>query len=297
MAKLLILQKLRSEQPFGVEIKVPFTCKNKETCIWYEDSFDESCNWTGYKNYDLKKFYNTFEVEAFYDNFRADILLSNSIKKYTPVFIEIYVSHPCEHQKIDSGNKIIELKINSEDDIKSIINSPIITEDGDLIRLYNFKPKGDFTGPPQHPKQLVKFSVFESYKMYCGNTDCQTFSCHRNKAIFELTSDFHPDFLPEYSLYDYGIVELYDLDPNLKVCNLCRYYRPRDILFDDLFDIRIDKRPIFCCLYKKLGTDKYRDPSDARTCTAFRKIDGKTMAEIRQEYKMVKTIIWKKPND
>ncbi|WP_302785862.1 hypothetical protein, partial [Alistipes shahii] len=72
---------------------------------------------------------------------------------------------------------------------------------------------------------------------------------------------------------------------------------PRDILFDDLFDIRIDKRPIFCCLYKKLGTDKYRDPSDARTCTAFRKIDGKTMAEIRQEYKMVKTIIWKKPND
>ena len=114
--------------------------------------------------------------------------------------------------------------------------------------------------------------------MYCGNTDCQTFSCHRNKAIFELTSDFHPDFLPEYSLYDYGIVELYDLDPNLKVCNLCRYYRPRDILFDDLFDIRIDKRPIFCCLYKKLGTDKYRDPSDARTCTAFRKIDGKTMA-------------------
>lgn len=133
LAKLLILQKLRSEQPFGVEIKVPFTCKNKETCIWYEDSFDESCNWTGYKNYDLKKFYNTFEVEAFYDNFRADILLSNSIKKYTPVFIEIYVSHPCEHQKIDSGNKIIELKINSEDDIKSIINSPIITEDGDLI--------------------------------------------------------------------------------------------------------------------------------------------------------------------
>lgn len=133
--------------------------------------------------------------------------------------------------------------------------------------------------------------------MYCGNTDCQTFSCHRNKAIFELTSDFHPDFLPEYSLYDYGIVELYNLDPNLKVCNLCRYYRPRDILFDDLFDIRIDKRPIFCCLYKKLGTDKYRDPSDARTCTAFRKIDGKTMAEIRQEYKMVKPIIWKKPND
>ena len=40
--------------------------------------------------------------------------------------------------------KIIELKINSEDDIKSIINSPIITEDGNLIRLYNFKPKGDF---------------------------------------------------------------------------------------------------------------------------------------------------------
>ena len=26
-------------------------------------------------------------------------------------------------------------------------------------------------------------------------------------------------------------------------------------------------------------------------------LDGKTMAEIRQEYKMVKTIIWKKPND
>ena len=82
--------KLRSEQPFGVEIKVPFTCKNKETCIWYEDSFDESCNWTGYKNYDLKKFYNTFEVEAFYDNFRADILLSNSIKKvYTGLYRNI----------------------------------------------------------------------------------------------------------------------------------------------------------------------------------------------------------------
>lgn len=41
LAKLLILQKLRSEQPFGVEIKVPFTCRNKETCIWYEDSNSE----------------------------------------------------------------------------------------------------------------------------------------------------------------------------------------------------------------------------------------------------------------
>ena len=148
------------------------------------------------------------KLKPFYDNFRADILLSNSIKSIHRSLSK-YMFHILANIKmIDSGNKIIELKINSEDDIKSIINSPIITEDGDLIRLYNFKPKGDFTGPPQHPKQLVKFSVFESYKMYCGNTDCQTFSCHRNKAIFELTSDFHPDFLPEYSLYDYGIVEL-----------------------------------------------------------------------------------------
>ena len=38
-------------------------------------------------------------------------------------------------KKIDSGNKIIELKINSEDDIKSIINSPIITEDGKSYQI------------------------------------------------------------------------------------------------------------------------------------------------------------------
>ena len=89
LAKLLILQKLRSEQPFGVEIKVPFTCRNKETCIWYEDSFDESCNWTGYKNYDLKKFYNTFEVEAstitFVQTFSFQIPLKSihrSLSKY-----------------------------------------------------------------------------------------------------------------------------------------------------------------------------------------------------------------------
>lgn len=294
LAKFLILQKLRSEQSFRIEITAPFSCANKETCLWYEDSCKEPCKWTGYKNFDLKKFYNTFEVESAYDNFRADILLSNSIKKFAPVFIEIYVSHPCEQQKIDSGNKIIELKINSEDDIKSIVDSSIITEDGNRIRFYNFNPPEEASGPPPHLKPLLKFSVYESLKMYCSYTDCLNFTQHNRKAIFELTLDTSFNFSSKTSLYDYGALVLYEHDNTFQVCNLCRYHRTRDMLCDDLWDTELDWRPIFCCLYKKLGINKYRDPSDARTCSAYRRMDEKMKAEIKQGYEQVKIICWKR---
>ena len=66
----------------------------------------------------MKKEYDTCEEESYHNGFRADLKLSNSQHpEKEPIFLEIAVKHECDEKKIKSGIKIIELKINSEQDV------------------------------------------------------------------------------------------------------------------------------------------------------------------------------------
>ncbi len=88
-------------------------------------------------SYDFKKIYDTAEIEKEFNSFRADVLLSSSnIPHRDPVFMEIEVTHPCDEKKINSGNRIIEIKVEKEEDAWIDFK-----DSNPSIKFYNFSPK------------------------------------------------------------------------------------------------------------------------------------------------------------
>ena len=77
-------------------------------------------------------------------SFVPDLLWHYKKNESEPLFIEIFVTHPCSKEKTDSGVRIIEFRITSEKDINRIIGSTI--QESDMVRLYNFKPLKDEVG-------------------------------------------------------------------------------------------------------------------------------------------------------
>ena len=78
--------------------------------------------------FDLRKFYDTCDIEASYHQYKADLLLTSSINpKIPPVLIEIMVTHKCTEDKINDGVRIIEVKIQSEEQIDNIVESCLIS--------------------------------------------------------------------------------------------------------------------------------------------------------------------------
>lgn len=66
-------------------------------------------------------------------------------EKHPPIFIEIVVTHKASRQKIESGAKIIEIYISSEDDIQPFIKRQIFQNSSNVI-THNIKGKPR-TGP------------------------------------------------------------------------------------------------------------------------------------------------------
>ena len=83
---------------------------------------------------DLGKSCIEIRLESHYEKYRPDILL-----KYEGevIFIEVKVTHKVSTKKIDSGEKIIEISIENEDDIE-IIKSHFLVDDDKKVQLYNF---------------------------------------------------------------------------------------------------------------------------------------------------------------
>ena len=64
-----------------------------------------------------------------------DLLISSKNKSNPPILIEIWVTHKSSESKLNSKYRIIEIHIESEDDIKQIINNASIVETDDMTIL------------------------------------------------------------------------------------------------------------------------------------------------------------------
>ena len=89
-------------------------------------------------NYDLKKRYNLCKEEVTIDKYRADLVISHQTNNVSPILIEIYVKHKSTEEKLNSNYRIIEIHIESEEDINQIVSDASFKK-SDKIRFYNFK--------------------------------------------------------------------------------------------------------------------------------------------------------------
>lgn len=132
-AKHLIAQKfnqsVREGRPFIAELPAPIYCDHFQSVFEYRCCVEKNAT----KRYDLASFYGEACVEVAFDGFVADVLLKHPSKDTNCIFIEIVVTHPMTEAKEVSGNRIIELVINNEDDIRKIVDGEIGPSNAKLI--------------------------------------------------------------------------------------------------------------------------------------------------------------------
>jgi len=223
-----------------------FSFQRPATCNYYADQFGETCEKSIQDDYDLTKAFTIIDEEKQVGDFIPDIHLSTEDGK-DEIFVEIAVTHPCEQRKIDSGTRIIELKVGDEQDLKPIKNHKL-KESDDWITTYNLnkKPiidnfcKGDCdrnvdvfviyeSGKSIMLKQPPKDALYPSfisrkvkYREILGFADYGLFGLFQNRIYIDKIRETHFNRFP------------------LKNCFLCRYH-----------GIARFENAIFCKTYKK----------------------------------------------
>ena len=259
IAEQRLLEWFNTSNEIFLVLRTKGICNNAKECRFYREYLCEKQ--IDSDKFNLKQYFTHCEKEKAYEKnghrYIADLLCHQKNQKYEPLFIEICVNHPCEQQKLDSGIKIIEFVIKSEDDIDEIKEN--IIRESEKIRLYNFHPKNVESSPNQFEGMLQKFIIFKSKKGYVDTISCNELSTRR--GLIELSIPYNGGnqvFLDEGGFFSIAFAVATKYDTSLKHCCLCKYH-----VYDYWDGSGI------CKLYKKCGTNRYCYDNDAQRCQYF----------------------------
>ena len=213
------------------------------------------------------------------------MLTSSEYPKREPVLIEIQVTHKSTESKRTSGLKIIEIKIESEDDIRNLLSGTLEESRDDYlgrrnagpVKFYGFKDKSVNPRPLEN-RSIQRFYLFRSGKAFVTNMD-EFKSCRdvwtkdNDKAIFEASID--SDYLGKPSPYDFGYMAARQNGIQVRTCQFCKYHK-------NGYEVGFGMQPIFCCLYKKYGTPENPEPQYAGECKYYRE-DRNVIDEISSQ--------------
>ena len=197
LAKKIIKTRFDNCSTFNMTYYVRERCSQYNNC----PKRSESCIREVPKTFNLKDDYDICEIEEKDSHFpfRADLKLSSKLHpKRKPVFIEIAYTHDCEPEKINSGIKIIELKVFNDTDIdRPFVEEPLMLDytsgnpyqhcELPLVRFYNFKReyssdsfiKNCGRAPYFKAKELLtnRFRQSDSFIIkYNGNMNCSQYN-------------------------------------------------------------------------------------------------------------------------
>lgn len=283
----MIKEKFDREGAFKVGYYREVKCSDQDTCPFAKP---EECHEWKLDTFDLKQFYDTCIEEQSVDDYIADLLLTSSEKpNREPVLIEVQVSHKSTDQKLQSGLRIIEIRIKTEEDIKSLLSSPIVenpdTQFGYIrdietigfAKFHNFKKKAS-SPEPLEKRDIQRFYLYRSGKAFVTNMD-ETKSCRdvhtkdNDKAIFEASIDCF--YLNSPSPYEFGYMAAIQNGIQVRTCQFCKYHRSG-------YEVGLGLDPIFCCLYKKYGTPENPEPQYAHQCQYYRE-DKELMDKVSRQ--------------
>ncbi len=270
IAEIMIMDWFNRSENIFLSLEHGLKCNAFDSCLFYNSMY---CQASEKRQYDLKKYYSKCIHEIKYEGYIADLYCENNIKPNSPIFIEIFVTHKCSQDKINSGIRIIELKIESEEDIINILNSNKL-EEGEKVKLYNFKPKEFFV---DYLKQdFQKYILYPSLKSYVNRNhfNCRNYAKYR-RGIYEISLPYD-DCIPDFNIfyiggfYMLGTVKAYLEGKIQKHCQLCKYQATD----------RNDDR--FCKLYLKCGNPKYCRDNDPTKCSMF-SLNSHLIEEAKEE--------------
>ncbi|MBO4371615.1 MAG: hypothetical protein J5826_01660 [Bacteroidales bacterium] len=214
LGKLFFKKMFETNKEFLIHFIAERKCI-KSDCFYNNSQRNKNCKTqTVINTINLKEKYDVCEEESGYKGYIADLKLSNSQQPdIEPIFIEIFVTHSCEPEKINSGIKIIEIKIEKEDDVLQPLNEFY----NQNVKFYNFN-------------RIIpieqKFSYYEVTNNLQYRTGEQT--CLQNDTNDDYLIKFilnHTRYIDNKAQLSHYALSILAETKNLKYCPFCCRYR------------------------------------------------------------------------
>lgn len=281
LAKDKIQKAFYDKNVFNMEFEYHSYCKNVQTCkfVRYDD-----CEKYERKAFNLKEFYDSCEQEIPYDEIRrrSDLKIrSKAHPEREPIYIEIFVTHASESEKLHSGCKIIEVKIKDESDIDNVVangfcegkrmtNHHRESVVAAKTAFYGFKTEDHNNTSINQEIAFSRYILYQSRKFQCYQDAClcKELKRERRNALCEIC--FHTDVA--FGIYELAKWMGYQRF-GIKNCLLCKNYVDS---YDGMGKL--------CRLYKYLGLNRFEphDTAKAKTCASF-VLNEEEMNECLQE--------------
>lgn len=266
-AKLLFYETykkcIEEDEPFIIKIK------HTKRCRRFEGVIGESCFIdTSSKEYNLVDYYQEINLEKKDGEFIPDVMLYSTSNPDNKIYVEIAVTHFMSEGKQNSGHKVIEIPISSEDDF-SVISSKIITEKNAMFIGFVSATEAVTSAECEcADKEYHGFFVMDTGACFLKNmtlSDLVSFRARNKGVVHSLLapSTFSKnrtvsEFYNEGGGVFYESV-LWAAENGLRVknCFVCRY---SGISYD-----RVAGRPVYCKYLKKAVKS-----NEAASCNAYR---------------------------
>ncbi len=159
-AKYLIKNAFDNNAEFRISYIASNRCPQFDKCKFYKDNYFKDCNGKFENNLNLKNYYDLCSIEYRYKGFTADVIFhSNLNASKPPIFVEIYNTHRCTEEKIHSSIRIIEIKIQTFNELVSLYkilhNDILISENNTNLEIYFYNFKRNLSICRNH-----KFKIF-----------------------------------------------------------------------------------------------------------------------------------------
>lgn len=236
---------LTENEPFYITFNAPKKCQK------YKGTIRKHCD-LGYvqKSFDLTAYYSHIEVEKRHDSFIPDLLLTRQTNPEDSIYIEIAVTHFLSEKKENSGKRIIEIPLNSEEDVEKIYKADLQQSDA-LFLGFNqeSEPIVDAECKCQRKKYFA-FHVWDSGKSWLGLeylADIQTkMKKYQDKILYTNIIETDLEFENSSSLMGYAHGDIFIAQLKLAVenkvpvksCFLCKYS-------GDNYNY-VENQPIYC---------------------------------------------------
>lgn len=291
------LAKRRICECFNESAHFMIQCQSKLRCnVDCPLGAKQPCEWNENEK-DLKQYYDLCVEEKQVDKYRADLLISNSKEgDKEPILIEIWVKHKSTEEKLNSGLQIIEINIESEEDIEEIVNTASKIQNqncvngwenkvhNDKILFYNFKK--EFFAIPDVGHQPYKHVFWIDSKGYYHFSDgkCEDVQLHTESlkcldlnppeienSIFRIESRDPIDIILAFH-------KLVNSDLSFSSCKLCENYKWKENAYK-------------CILYKLEEPSQYSAIHIPAKCTDFKlrdffRSDSPATEDLNQECKI-----------
>jgi hypothetical protein len=256
MAKLVLKNRWEDKtKDFTIKYKQDALCFKKDICPLFEK---ELCKEETIMSFNLKNAYDECIEEKEKDGFVADLLVTSKKYRDKPIMIEIRVSHECTDKKKASNHKIIEIKINSIEDVISLEHDDIA--ESDKISFIGSFEKKSKKSVHVNRGYLQHFKLFSrTGKVHFNECTCQNLPHKSANTLFEcIISSYAYDMGIPVNIKKICLTKAKECGAVEKLCSNCAMYKNNNWYNRNI-----------CIMYKKYNLPMEPEPISALNCPHY----------------------------